>query len=257
VTGLRPAFPRVRRPYLVLLALVASLLLGGAFLTAWAQRWPLYVAPDAPERLAAKLAGIKDPQEQMDAWNAQLPAFETPRKRYFDLGCGLAGFAAGLMFSARALADCLRAPGSRRHFNFRLGWMLSFLVPFAVDLWLFPLRYLRGDFPPWNDSISDFLTLDLVFTLTGWLLSSMLVTLFLGRRELPATLRWIRPTGTGEWLRLGFLLGWLGLLAGLVFWHVVYGDAGRVAGAMLQIVLLLVLIAAARRSAPAPQPAEA
>jgi len=230
-----------------------ALLLAGALLTVQSQRWPLYIAPDAPERLAAQLASIKDPQEQMEAWNKQLQTFETPRKLYFNLGCGLAGLAAGLLFSTRALRDCLRAHGALRHFNFRLGWMLSFAMPVAVDLWLLPLRYLRGDYPPWNDSIADFFTFDMIVTLASWMLSSMIITLFLGRRELPSVLRFIRPDGAGEWVRLGLLLGWVGLLMGLVVVHLINGDAGHVAGTMLKVVLLLVLISAARRTPP-PEP---
>ena len=237
--------------------MVAMLLLAGAYLTARARSWPMYTAPDAPDRLAARLAGIADLDTRTLDWITQLPAFETPRKHYFDFGCGLAGFAAGLLFSARALAEYLSAMPRQRPRVFRLAWMLSFLLPLAGDLWGYPLRYLRGDFPPWNDSLADFLSFDLVRMTFLWFLTSMMLTLFLHRREFPPALRLIRPADAFGWFRLGILLAWQGLLLGWVLLNVVVGDAGQVAGAMIQISLLALVIAAARRLPPPPLPAAA
>ena len=217
----------------------------------------MYTEPDAPDRLAAKLASITDLEARTEAWFKQLTAFETPHKHYFDFGCGLAGLAAGLLFSARALSGCLRAQPNQRPRVFRLAWMLSYFVPLAVDLWGYPLRFLRGDFPPWSDSLSDFISFDLVLTIISWFFTSMLLTLFLSRREFPPALRLIRPAGGLGWLRLGVLLSWQGLMLGEVFLDVVSGYPGRVVGCMLRINLLAIVIAAARRLPPPALPADA
>ena len=229
---------------IALLAFSLLLLAFGLGLIVRAIKLPVYTDPAAPDRLASQLVGLPDPETRTRTWYEQLQKYETPHKKLFDLGYGIAGLGIGLLFSFRALFGFLRSAHPKPYLYFYRIWVFAWILTIFGDSWYYPIHQHRYDYPPWSDSIAIPIFSGRILAVMGCLITALLLAGLMVGREWPTVLRYVRPNGLLGWLRMGILMIWQFLLGYIVFDGVYGGDPGSVVACTLGLALLLLLMAA-------------
>lgn len=230
-----------------LLLAAALLALIGAGLIGYAATLPLYTDPHAPIRLSAKI-----PPGNLQEWYAQLAAFETSKKQFWNWGQGLLSFGLGLAGAIGVLRLYLHHPRFRNVESFFLGWNVVWLLRFPATIYYYNLHSSWLEYPEWMDSLSTLVLREFTAWIVGALVTSAFLLAFVFRRQMPERLHWNPPTGFLGWVRTGILVAWELLLALLAIASVPYGDVGTILSSLLGGAFLLLLLCAEKKVTPLP-----
>ncbi len=225
------------------------LIVAGAACVLYSQSIPVYSDADAPSRISSELASL--PREtRFKEWYSRLLAFETPHKRFSDVGRGLCAAGVALLASLGLWRLYHRSARARTVAAVLTIWSALWLGRIPFTMWYYIVRQQRFDYPAWGDSIAIALFSESIAWFVGAVLSSLILRLLLIRHPLPAAIRLVRPSSAYGWVRAVFIGCWLAALALCVFEGVSDGDEGVVLASTIASVILLAFLSASELSRP-------
>jgi hypothetical protein len=226
------------------------LIAAGASLLIYTATLPIYTDKTAPERISEELyppMGELKPHE-MDArfhdWFSRLRTYETPYKRFSDLGRGLCTSGVGLLLAGGFWVLYHRFPWMRSTRILFLLWLILWAVRIPLSIWYYGLREQRFDYPVWGDSIAIGIFEDWLTWIIGATVSSLALAALLKGHKLPAKITLVKPRSISAWLRTLFFACWIVILAVSVVFGIPDGDEGAVLTAIVASVILLVVLSA-------------
>ena len=175
-----------RNAKIVVLTAVA-LLLAGLLLIGYASTLPIYTDSSAPNRISDEIAAHfadKVPQDSdFKEWFQQLRKFETPHKKIFDWGTGLAALGSGLLAIAAIHQRHSRGKLQSHRAIFFL-WFLCWGFRVPGTIWYYLVRLTRNDYPWWGDTTIIPVFNETLSWLIGWGITAVLLSQLLKEREL-------------------------------------------------------------------------
>jgi hypothetical protein len=225
--------------------IIAAILLivGGGGCIVYAESFPVYSDEHAPSRIADELESLSR-DTRFKEWYSRLRSFETPHKRFSDVGRGLCAAGVGLLASTRLWTLYHRWPRTRSVTVLLALWSALWLMRIPFTFWYYSLRQQRSDYPWWGDTIVIRIASESFSWVIGAVVSSVILRLFLIGYRLPATIRLVRPVSPYGWFRTVFIGCWLAILGEGAFWGVFDGDEGTVLTSTIASVILLVFLSA-------------
>jgi len=246
--------------------IVAALLLlaTGAGCLFYAYSFPVYTEADAPRRVAAEVeksfpldrsfdgSHAKDYNKRSKEWFTRLRSFETPHKRFSDLGRALCAGGAGLLASLRLWALYHRSRHFRKTAYILIIWIGLWLVRIPLSFWYYLVRQQRSDYPWWSDSIAIPIFFESGTWVVGAGVSSIILWLLLKGQPLPAAIRLVRPASASSWRRTVFIGAWLLFLGWTAISGIIDGDEGSAFVPPIAAVILLAILSATTLSPSNP-----
>jgi len=177
-------------------------------------------------------------------WFSQLREYETPHKKFSDLGRGLVSAGIGFLLAVY-FWDAYHKRASTRTLKVILTiWIALWAVRIPLSVWYYFLRAWRQDYPDWGDTIAIPLFFEAIIWFVGAAITSYLLKKFLVRHPLPARIAFVKPDSIYDWVRASLLVCWIVFLGETLLFGIPDGDEGGVLTSIVATVILTVFLCA-------------
>ncbi len=223
--------------------------MAGSGLLVYSTKWPVYIDETAPERLSEKLKPSGDLKPgDLDArfkeWLSKLPAYETPNKKFSDLGRGLCAAGLGMLLASGVWVLYHRSAWMRTARAMFVLWLILWAARIPLSMWYYGLRQKRFDYPVWSDSIAVGIYKDGLTWMIGAVISSLVLAALVKGYRFSPRIRLLRPQSIYGWVRATIVALWIALLAEGVISGIPDGDEGTVLPSIVASVVLLFFLSA-------------